>query len=150
MFQSKLLPWRSLTWQIIFVTILPLTGLVLVIAFGSLTVHQKAMRTLVGERDERAVRTAAAALEEQLSHRVIAIRALSQMAESTSPGKLDETLASSDYLLAEFDGGLAFFNPDGALESAAGDKELWKNLAGEIKPVIRDLVTLNAIPHNLL
>ena len=89
-----LLSWRSLTWQLIFVTILPLTGLVLVIAFGSLTVHQKAMRTLVGERDERAVRTAAAALEEQLSHREIAIRALSQMAESSSPGKLDQILAS--------------------------------------------------------
>jgi signal transduction histidine kinase len=144
-----LLSWRSLTWQLIFITILPLTALVLVIAFGSLTVHQKAMRTLVGERDERAARTAAAALEEQLNHRVIAIRALSQMAESASLGKLDEILASSDYLLSEFDGGLAFFSPDGVSESVAGDQELWKNLAGEIRPVVQDLITLADSPTYL-
>jgi signal transduction histidine kinase len=144
-----LLSWRNLTWQLIFVTILPLTGLVLVIAFGSLTVHQKAMRTLVGERDERAVRTAAAALEEQLSHRVIAIQALSQMAEIASPGKLDQILASSDYLLPEFDGGLAYFNPEGVLESVAGDQDLWKTLAGQITPVIRDLLTKSDSPTYL-
>jgi two-component system sensor histidine kinase UhpB len=147
--QRLLLSWRSLTWQLIFITILPLTGLVLVIAFGSLTVHQKAMRTLVGERDERAVRTAAAALEEQLNHRVIAIRALSQIAESTGPGELDQILASSRYLFPEFDGGLAFFNPEGVLESAAGDQGLWKDLAGQIMPVVRDLVTKSDSPTYL-
>jgi two-component system sensor histidine kinase UhpB len=142
-FQAKrwLLSWRSVTWQLIFLTILPLTALVVVIAFGSLTVHQNAMRNLVGERDERAVRTAAAALEEQLSHRGFAIRGLSQLAEEASQEKLDKILASSDYLLPEFDAGLAFFSPEGALERSMGDQNLWVNLEGQITPVIRDLLT---------
>ena len=41
---------RGLIWQLFVITILPLAVLTLVIAFGSLTVHQKAMRMLVGER----------------------------------------------------------------------------------------------------
>ncbi len=137
--QRLLLSWHSLTWQLVFLTILPLTVLVLVIAFGSLTIHQNAMRTLVGERDERAVRTAAAALEEQVSHRVFAIRSLSLLAENVDSEKPANTLGSVDYLLPEFDGGLAFFNPDGVLEVAAGDQSLWENLADQIKPVIQDL-----------
>ena len=143
------LPWRSLTWQLIFITILPLTVLVLVIAFGSLAIHQNAMRTLVGERDERAVRTAAAALEEQLSHRVFAIRSLSLLAEGANSEKLANILESSDYLLPEFDGGLAFFNPDGVLKSVTGNQGLWENLAGQITPVIRDLSTKSVSPTYL-
>jgi len=146
-FSRRLLgPWRSLTWQLIFLTILPLTALVLVIAFGSLAIHQKAMRTLVGERDERSVRTAAAALEEQLSHRSFAIRDLSQLAEGVNPEKLTTILASSDYLLPEFDGGLAFFTPDGVLVSVAGDQGLWEYLGGQITPVIRALSPRNPSP----
>ncbi len=147
--QRLLLPWRSLTWQLIFLTILPLTALVLVIAFGSLAVHQNAMRSLVGERDERAVRTAAAALEEQLNHRVFAIRSLSLLADGVKPERLAEILASSDYLLPEFDGGLAFFSPDGVLESAVGDQDLWQNLAGQITPSIRKLLVNSVSPTYL-
>ncbi len=82
------LPWRGLIWQLFVITILPLAVLTVVIAFGSLSIHQKAMRTLVGERDERAVRTAAAALEEQLKHRQDALRSLSMLAENADPGDL--------------------------------------------------------------
>ena len=71
------------------------------------------------------------------------------MSESASPEKLDEILASSDYLLPEFDGGLAFFSPDGVLESVAGDQELWENLAGQITPVIRDLSAKSTSPTYL-
>src|SRR4030066_268277 len=106
------LPWRGLVWQLFVITILPLAILTVVIAFGSLTVHQKAMRMLVGERDERAVRTAAAALEEQLKHRQDAIRGLTLLAENASPGELPKILSNSDYLLDDYDAGLAYFNPE--------------------------------------
>lgn len=132
-----LLPWRSLTWQLIFLTILPLTVLVLGVAFGSLAVHQNAMRTLVGERDERAVRTAAEALEEQASHRAIAIRSLSLLADGASANELSAILDSSDYLLPEFDGGLAFFGLDGVLEAARENQHLWESLAFHILPFIQ-------------
>ncbi|MBI4928416.1 MAG: hypothetical protein HY835_11660 [Anaerolineae bacterium] len=139
-------PWRSLTWQLIFLTILPLTALVLVIAFGSLSVHQNAMRTLVGERDERAVRTAAVALEEQVSHRMMAMRGLSLLAEGANPEKLANILAASDYLLPEFDAGLAFYRPSGVLGSTIGDRDLWGNLASQLDSAIRDFQTKGDSP----
>jgi len=133
-------------WQLFVITILPLTVLVLVIAFGSLNVHQKAMRTLVGERDERAVQTAAAALEEQLKHREIAVRGLSQRAEKVGPGDLPGILSSSDYLLGDFSSGLAFLRPDGSLASSTGDQVLWTDLASRISPIIANLLTKNGDP----
>ena len=132
------LPWRSLTWQMIFLTILPLTVLVLVVAFGSLAIHQNAMRALVGERDERAVRTAAAALEEQINHRTLAIRNLAMLAESANGGELAGILSSFDYMSQEFDGGLAFFRSDGVLEAMTGDRELWTALKDQITPLIQE------------
>lgn len=140
------LPWRGLIWQLFVITILPLTILVLVIAFGSLSVHQNAMRNLVGERDQRAVQTVAAALDEQAKHQEIAIRSLSQRAEIATPGDLPGILSSSDYLLNDFSSGLAFFRPDGSLESSVGDQELWTGLAGQIRPAINDLIAQQGNP----
>ncbi|MBT3712905.1 MAG: hypothetical protein HOG15_06110, partial [Anaerolineae bacterium] len=68
--------WRGLTLQLFAWVVLPLIALLLLVTFGSLALHQRAMRTLVGERDERAARTAASALTEQLNHRTAAIRSL--------------------------------------------------------------------------
>src|SRR3989304_7521075 len=65
---------QGLTFQLFVFIVLPLAVLVVVIPFGSLTLHGQAMRVLVGERDERAARAAAAAITEQLSHRAAAIR----------------------------------------------------------------------------
>lgn len=134
------LPWRGLIWQLFVFTILPLAVLTVVIAFGSLRVHQHAMRSLVGERDERAVRTAAAALEEQLKHRQDAIRSLALLAENVSSTELPEILISSDYLSNDFDAGLAIFGPDGSLESFSGDRLMWESLAGQVRIGIHDLV----------
>jgi len=138
-----ILPWRGLIWQLFVITILPLTMLALVIAFGSLTVHQKAMRALVGERDERAVKTAAAALEEQLKHRGSAMRSLAQLVDTSRPDELAGILSGSDYLLTDFDAGLAIFSANGLLESSIGDQEFWKSLAGRIDPVIQDILENN-------
>ena len=66
---QKLRPSLSLTLQLFAFVILPLTALLIAVAIGSLYLHVQAMRDLVGERDERAARAAAAALDEQLAHR---------------------------------------------------------------------------------
>ena len=137
------LPWRGLIWQLFVITILPLTVLVLVIAFGSLAVHQRAMRALVGERDERAVKTAAAGLEEQLKHQESDMRGLARLAEVVGTNGLAEILSGSDYMLSDFDAGLAIFGADGALESSHGDREFWKSLAGRMDPLIKDLQETN-------
>lgn len=133
-------PWRGLIWQLFVFTILPLAVLTVVIAFSSLSVHQHAMRALVGERDERAVRTAAAALEEQLQHRQDAMRGLAILAENVNPDQLTMIFTTSDYLLDDYDAGLALLNPQSSLHSYTGDQQLWESLADQAKPLIRGLM----------
>lgn len=45
----------GLTFQLFLIVVLPLTILLLFITFDSIAFHQRAMQTMVGERDERAV-----------------------------------------------------------------------------------------------
>jgi two-component system sensor histidine kinase UhpB len=138
--QRLFAPWRGFIWQLFVITILPLAVLTVVIAFGSLTVHQHAMRALVGERDERAVRTAAAALEEQLQHRQDALLGLAMLAENVSPDEFTQLLANSDYLLDDFDAGLALLTLEGSLHSYTGDQQLWESLVEQGKPAIGSLL----------
>lgn len=119
------LPWRSLSLQLFLIVVLPLTLLLLVIAFGSLQLHQKAMRNLVGERDKRAVRTAAKALESEINHRTSAIHSIALRAASNSQESPQQILSSSDYLLHDFDAGLAIFNHSGSLLASTGDRSYW-------------------------
>ena len=92
--------WRSLPLQLFGITVLPLTVLLLVITFGSLALHQNSMRVLVGERDERATRSAANAISEQLYHRATAVRNLAlRAADGTTPAAI---LDSSSFLLSDF------------------------------------------------
>ena len=141
--------WRGLIWQMLLITILPLAALTLIIAFSSLSIHQHAMRDLVGERDERAVRTAAAALEEQLSHRQDAMRSLALLAELASPDDLAQGWVASNYLLDDYDGGLALFDANGRLQMHNGDMQLWNSLADQAKPRITDLLN-GAAPTGII
>lgn len=112
--------WRAaLPLQLFFFVLLPLTLLLLVVAFGGAALHQQAMRDLVGARDERATRAAAAAIGEQLNRREIAIAILArQAAGETQP---EQVLSGDSPLLPLFDGGLAFFAADGTvLATGAG------------------------------
>ena len=92
-----MLRWRGFPLQLFVLTILPLTALLLIIAFGSLFLHQRAMRRLVGERDERATRAAASAISEQLKHREAATRSLALRAADL--GNPEHVLADAIFLL---------------------------------------------------
>lgn len=105
-------------------TVLPLAVLLVVIAFGSLALHQRAMRTLVGERDERAVRAAAAAIAEQLNHRAAAVRSLALQASTSSTP--EHALADASFFLPAFEGGLALYEADGQLLAASNNPHLWE------------------------
>lgn len=115
--------WRGLTLQLFVWVIFPLITLLLLITFGSLFLHQRGMRTMVGERDERAARTAAQAISEALSYRSNALQTLSLRAADGHPPEL--ILYSSTYLASDFDAGMAFFAPDGELLAYIGDPTLW-------------------------
>jgi two-component system sensor histidine kinase UhpB len=140
------LSWRGLTLQLFVIIILPLTALLLVITFGSLSAHQTAMRNLVGERDERAVRTAANAIESEINHRIAAIRGLALRASSTSPTDLSGVISTSNYLLSFFDQGIALFGRDGSLKASQGDQVLWEYQASGKDLAFTGFLTQNNTP----
>lgn len=101
--------WRSLTFQLLAVVVFPLIVIILAITFSSTSLHQNAMRDLVGERDERAVRMASTAIEDQVQRRANEIRALAGQVTGRSEPQVTALLEKADYLHADFDGGLAVF-----------------------------------------
>jgi signal transduction histidine kinase len=103
---------RGLTVQLFLLTIVPLTALLLLIAFGSTVLHQSAMRSMVGERDKRAARAAAVSLTSQLEQRATAVTGLALYAATHTP---ERALSAHRFLQPQFDGGLALFTPDGQL-----------------------------------
>lgn len=114
---------RGLTVQLLAITVLPLTLLLLLIAFGSVSLHQQDMRTLVGGRDERAVQSAAAALASELHHRAASISnlvAFAELSEDTSFIFTTEDLAS------DFDGGVAYLDENGLVIAATNESGLWE------------------------
>ena len=117
--------WQGSTLQLLGVIILPLALLVLVFALGSTWLHQRAMREMVGERDELAVRAAAGALNTEIHHRIAAVQGLALRAsEGNDPAK--EILASYAFLAPDFDLGLALFSSDGELRGFTGNANLWE------------------------
>jgi len=120
---KKFLPsWRGLTVQLLAITVLPLTLLLLLIAFGSVSLHQRDMRALVGERDERAVQSAAAALASELHHRAASIANLAALAASSNDAS---SIPTTDDLVSDFDGGLAYLAMDGRLITSTPPSGLW-------------------------
>ena len=113
---------RGLTVQLLAITVLPLTILLLLIAFGSISLHQRDMRALVGERDERAVRSAAAALASELHHRATSISYLVALVEISNDTK---SISATNALASDFDGGLAYLNMDGRLITSTSPSGLW-------------------------
>ncbi|MHB8776564.1 MAG: sensor histidine kinase [Anaerolineales bacterium] len=120
---KRLLPgWRGLT-QLFAFTILPLTLLLLLIAFGGVNMHQQDMRALVGERDERAVQSSAAALESELHHRVATITSMAVL--SSENLTFEEIFATTNDLANDFNGEMAFLDSDGRLLANTGNDKFW-------------------------
>ena len=120
--KPRVLFLRGLIVQLFATTVLPLTLLLLVIAFGSVYLHEQDMRALVGERDERAVQAAAAALESELHHRAAGIASLVALAELSNDPSF---IAATDDIASDFDGGLAYLNDSGHLIATTDTSGLW-------------------------
>ena len=120
---KKFLPgWRGLT-QLFAVTVLPLTILLLLIAFGGVNMHQQDMRALVGERDERAVQSSAAALQSELHHRIATITSMAVL--SSEDLTFEEIFATTIDLAEDFNGEIAFLNSDGNPLAITGNESFW-------------------------
>lgn len=124
---------QGLILQLFVLFILPLTLLLLIITFWSYSVHQRDMRRLVGERDERAVQSASASIEEHLDHRLSSIHSLSLRASAATAGEYTDILNSSEYLLSDFEGGLGLVSVDGKLLSYRGDPGVWSEISENIQ-----------------
>jgi signal transduction histidine kinase len=130
------LPWRGLIPQLFVLIIFPLTILLLAFSFGSISMHQRAMRSLVGERDERAVRSAAAALATEIEHRMASLRTMALLAEESTPSSLAGLLDRSGDLPNGFEFGVALFDREGRILTATGEMEFWQSLAsGALLPL---------------
>jgi len=130
--------WQGSTLQLLGVIILPLALLVLAFALGSAWLHQRAMREMVGERDELAVQAAAGAISTEVHHRVSAIRGLALRAvDSDDINK--ETLTSYEFLAPDFDLGLAVFTSKGELIASSSAVTLnWETLVAQ--PDFQDFI----------
>jgi len=117
--------WRGLTPQLFLFAVLPLTGLLLVIAFGSLSLHSQAMRALVGQREARAAHAAAEAVGQHLESRAEAVRAMAVLAgEAASP---QAALDGFAFLHQDFDGGLAILDADARVLASTGESGHWRD-----------------------
>ena len=124
---KRFLPgWRGLT-QLFAVTVLPLTLLLLLIAFGGVNMHQQDMRALVGERDERAVQSSAAALQSELHHRMSTITSMAVLASRNLT--FDEIFATTNDLTVDFNGGIAFLDSDGRLLATTNNQPFWDSVS---------------------
>ena len=107
----SLLVWRGLTTQILLFAVMPITLVLILVTFGSVQLHRDAMRSLVGERDTRTVRSAAIALGAQISHRASIVQGLADRGQDNiSPEMI---LSTSRPFTADFDIGVAFYQPNG-------------------------------------
>jgi signal transduction histidine kinase len=113
---------RGLIMQLFAFIVLPLTLLLLIISFTSVFRHQQDMRALVGDRDERAVQSAAAALGAELHHRKSSISNLVALAELSNQS---EIVTATDDLVSDFDGGLAYLTTEGNVMASSGEFQQW-------------------------
>lgn len=127
---GKRFSFSGLNSQLFFFVILPISLLLLAITFGSITLHQDAMRNLVGERDQRTVRSAASAIREQLNHRASAIQSIAIRAEDQA--QYESILDSLAFLDTDFDAGIAFYSPTVERIAFRGDSDVWALLENEI------------------
>lgn len=121
-------PAVGLVLQLFAIILLPLTVLLVVITFGSISLHQRAMRNMVGERDGLAVRAAASALNAQIDNRVKELDSIAELFTSNPTSPVTDTLDGLSYLMPDFDGGVAVFDPGGkliAVRSGQGDAPSW-------------------------
>ena len=116
--------WRGAPLQLFAFTILPLTIVIIIISFGSLVLHQQAMRTTITQRDERAARAAAAAITEQLNFRATTVQSLARIASNSQP--INHVLEDAFYFLADFEGGLALYNKNVQLIATTNETVTWE------------------------
>jgi len=118
--------WRGFTLQLFLITIMPLTVLLLVVAFGSQTLHHEAMRSLVGDRDLRTVRAASSSIEREVTHLTGTIQLIAR--EMGDRPDFSSIRFTPDEIASTFEGGIALFTRDGSLIRATTTELDWQTI----------------------
>lgn len=135
--------WRGFTLQLFLITILPLTALLLIVAFGSQTLHHEAMRSLVGDRDLRTVRAASNSLEREISHLSSTIRIVSR--SLGEPSDFSNLILSPLEISSVFDGGIALYAANGTLVRSSTDLLDWQAIPSQIPEVFKAAAATHSI-----
>jgi signal transduction histidine kinase len=105
------------------------------------------MRALVGERDERAVQSAAAALTSELHHRATSISNLAALVELSNS---TASIITTNDLTSDFDGGLAYLDVDGRLITSLSPSGPWdwgaQNNVSLASPLASDMEAVFSTP----
>jgi signal transduction histidine kinase len=121
--------WRGSTLQSLAVIILPLTVLLVAVTFISFSIHQNAMRSVVGERDERSAQSAASAIDTEINHRLVAVQSLALLSSQNPLEDPAAILDASTSIMTGFDYGTAIVGEDGTILAATGDQAFWQALS---------------------
>jgi len=105
---------------------MPLTVLLLVVAFGSQTLHHEAMRSLVGDRDLRTVRAASSSIEREVTHLTGTIQLIAR--EMGDRPDFSSIRFTPDEIASTFEGGIALFTRDGSLIRATTTELDWQTI----------------------
>lgn len=126
--------WRGLIPQLFIFVVLPLTLVLIAIALGSLTLHQAAMRALVGERDARSARASASSIEAALQQRAGEVTWLAQrVVDGIEPNVV---LAGTGPTESGFGLGIAIVDKTGRSLAVSG---LFANTQGTVPGGLRQL-----------
>lgn len=120
------LPAVGLLLQLFAIILLPLTVLLVVITFGSLSLHERAMRNMVGERDGLAVKAAASALNSQVDTRVKELSGAVELFQANPAAPLTDLVKNSTFLLPDFDTWVAVFDQNSELLGVRYENRDWK------------------------
>jgi signal transduction histidine kinase len=134
---------RGLRAQILLWTILPLIVVLMVIAFGSITLHQRSMRSMVARRDAELVEMAAARLNDALQERGRVLQSL--LVNIPAAPAPQDALANSRSLLAPFDLGVSVY--DAAAQRALATTGLSAGKASDLSPGQVKAILTAALSH---
>src|SRR5687767_3842062 len=133
---------RSLPLQLFTVLALPLLVLLLLVTFGSVSLHRAAMRDLAKNHDVQAVTSIAAGLSGRLEQKESVLRALAARASKTS----SKASVLQDWSETLFDGGVALYDVHGSLIASTENVDTWQPYSGPLRPELAQ--ALRDAPHN--
>jgi signal transduction histidine kinase len=134
--------FRGLTVQIVLWMIIPLSLVLIGVAFTGVYSHEQAMRTLVVERNQALAELAARQVRELLQERASALEALAaeQAFHHPDPGEQRARLTAAGSLNGLFVDGLVLLDESGDVSATGADLPTWAQSATPLPDLAREVM----------